>query len=121
MAMRYFCWEDKNIGGYCLTERGATTLEHGGGVTRVQAGTNSISTIDVEAEGLELVECGTITQLNLYNGVPDMKRLTRPLTITNCNINMSLRGAGAFLDHEALTFTNAAVPMFAGGGLPPAL
>lgn len=108
----------KNMGGYCYTERGGTTLEHGGGTTKVQAGTNTIGTFTIDGPGVELVECGTITQLNLYGGVPDMRKLARRLTITNCNINMTLPGAQAFLDHEALTFTNTPVRMFTDGSLP---
>ncbi len=108
----------KNSGGYCYTERGATTIEHGGGYTRVQAYTNAIATLTINGPGLELVECGTINQLNIYGAIPDTKRLVRPLIITSCNINMCLAGAQAFLDSNSLSFTNTPVRMFSDGSLP---
>ncbi len=108
----------KNTGGYCYTERGATTIEHGGGHTRVQASTNTIGTLTINGPGVELVECGTITELNVYGGIPDMRRLVRPLTITNCNINMCLPGSQAFLDSDGLSFSFTPIRMFSDGSLP---
>ncbi len=108
----------KNMGGRCLIERGATTIEHTAGYTRVEASTNAIGTVTINGPGLELVECGTISLLNAYSAIPDTRKLVRPLTITNCNINMCLPWAQTFLDSNILTFSGTPVRLFADGSLP---
>jgi hypothetical protein len=104
--------------GSVLLERGATTLRHVGGQTIVKhntTGPNVFTTVDVYGPGLKLVGCGTITTLNAMGGIPDVSELDQPLTITNTNINMTLRGAKELLNHPKITFTNAATKFFHEG------
>lgn len=98
-------------GGTVYTERGGTTFTNDAGTLLIEAGTNAITTLNcngpLQIAKTHLTESGTITTANVVGHVPDTSKLTRPLTITNTAINMSLPGAQAFLDNPLITFTNA--------------
>lgn len=104
--------------GFIETERGATTLTHIGGTTIVKhntTGPNAFTTVNVHGPGLKIIECGTITTLNCLGGVPDLSELSRPVTVTNSNVNMKLPGAKELLRHSKLTFTNATTTLIHDG------
>lgn len=99
-------------GGKLYSERGGTAFTNKAGDLTIKAGTNTIGTLNCDGPAsiakTVLQECGTITTLKALGHIPDTRALTRPLTITNTEINMSLPGAQAFLDHPLITFSNAA-------------
>lgn len=89
------------------TNRGGTTFTNKGGTLTIDASTNAITTLNCSGPGKTILkESGTITTINVEGHVPDTSALVRALTITNTNINMTLPGAQAFLDHPLITFTN---------------
>jgi hypothetical protein len=100
------------LAGLCTTERGGTTFKHMGGQLVIDAGANTIGTLEIYSHGLQLLGCGTITQLNAINGIPDLSSLKFPVTVTNCSVNTLLSGAHAFLSHSKLTFTNTPLELF---------
>lgn len=104
-------------GARLKTERGATTMTLEWGEAVIDAGSNTIGTINALGADIRLLSSGTITTANLHSSIIDLSRLTAPITITNTNINMALPGAQAFLDHPLITFTNAAT-RYCGDGRP---
>jgi hypothetical protein len=97
------------IGGTCRTERGATTFTvRDSGHLMLECKTNAIGTLNVDGGTTTLRDCGTITQFNGTAGnlIDD---LSRPLTITDCTIDISLPWAEAFLNNPLITFTNTVV------------
>lgn len=104
------------FGGYLYMERGATTITHTAGTTKLQAGTNNITTVNLYGPGCQFVDFGTITTLNAMGGIPNASMLSSPVTITNTNINMAIPGAQAFLDNSNVTFSNAPVRFIHDGG-----
>lgn len=97
-------------GGTVYTERGGTTFTIECGKITIAAGSNTITTLNCtgprSVTETILKESGTITTINALGHIPDTRQLSRPVTITNTNINVSLPGAQAFLDHPLITFTN---------------
>lgn len=95
--------------GQLTTERGGTTLSNHDGTMVIDAATNTITTLNClgRTGNTILKESGTITTLNATGHIPDVSQLTRPVTVTDTNINMSLPGAQAFLDHPLITFSNS--------------
>ena len=99
-------------GASVLTERGITTGTVEAGTLRIDNDGTAITTLNLTGSAQVaktiIEDSGTITTLNVYGHVPDMTRLSRPITITNTNINMSLPGSFDFLANPMITFTNAA-------------
>lgn len=102
-------------GGRLRTERGATTITCEGGDIIIDAGSNTIGTLNALGGGIKLLGSGTITTANCYSSIPDLSSLTQPVTITNSTVNMSLPGAQAFLDHALVTFTNTPTRLLGDG------
>jgi hypothetical protein len=98
------------VGGSLTTERGFTTGTVNAGSLTIDADTNTITTLNCNGSYQNsktvIKECGTITTANLYGHIPDTTNMSRPLTITNTNINVTLPNAQAFLDNPLITFTN---------------
>jgi len=96
-------------GGNLYLDRGATTLtvSQGSNCWIQGVNVNAIGTLNCLGGNVWLIESGTITTANVWNGpVPNCSRLGRPLTISNTNINMSLPGAEDFLNHPLITHSS---------------
>jgi len=98
----------QQTGGELYLDRGATTINHSGGSCWVQGvAANAITTLTINGGGMvHLVESGTITTLNAWGHIPNCRKLIRPLTITNTNINLSLPGAEDFLNNPLITHSS---------------
>lgn len=97
----------KNMGGSINLDRGATTLTHIGGITLIKGPNASpITTLNIFGDGVELQESGTITTANCDGGIPNVRKIVRPITISNTFINMALPGAEDFLQHSMLTHSS---------------
>lgn len=90
------------------TERAGTTTTNKAGTLTIDAGTAAITTLNCDGPVSQsktiLKESGTVTTLNALGHIPDTSMLIRALTVTTCNINMSLPGAASFLQHPLITF-----------------
>lgn len=94
------------VGGSLEMERGATLLTHTFGSTIINAATNAFAEIVVNGPGLQIIDCGTITYLQILSAMPDFSRFNKPVEITDCDINMSLNGAQEFLNNPLFDFSN---------------
>lgn len=99
------------LGASVYTQRPNTTIHAGVGSLTIdsdEAGNvNAQGTINIYGNcPTTILDSGTITLLLALGRIPDVSQLTRPLTITDCTINMMLPGAQAFLDTSLITFTN---------------
>ena len=94
----------RNTGAALYLDRGATTIEHGSGQTWIQGvNAKAVTTLNIWGPGVHISESGTITTLNAEGAIPCVAKLSRALTITTCNINMSIRGAEDFLNNPLLS------------------
>jgi len=97
----------ENLGGSLILDRGATTLNHHAGSSVIQGvAANAITTLNCFGSGVQIVDSGTITTANCLSAIPDASRLSRALTISNTNINMTLPGAEDFLNHGLITHSS---------------
>lgn len=116
--LRIMC-DENGLGGHVTTERGGTTFTNEGGKLIIDAGTNTITTLNCTGPhtiaSTKMKSSGTITAVNATGHVPDTSNLALPVTITDTTINMALPGANAFLDNPLITFTNAPLRLVTDG------
>lgn len=110
-------------GASVYSQRPHTTINLYGGTLTLDADdagdVNAHTTVNVVGGTLILKDSGTITTINYIDGVIQAARLTRILTITNTNINMTLPGAQSFLDmatNGLIVFTNTPTRLMTDGG-----
>lgn len=110
-------------GGNVISQRPHTTATITGGKLTLDADSagevNAQGTINLSTGGtLILKNTGTITAFNWKGGTLEVPS-GRPVTITDCSVNMTLPGASAFLDlatHGKIVFTNTPTRLFAPAG-----
>lgn len=90
--------------GKIKTLRGFTTLNlFGNGNITIDCDSDALTTITMTGGMLDLVGCGTITTLNLYDGDASRIRIGRLITITTVNVWPTVRNVSKFLEHPYLT------------------
>lgn len=107
------------IGGSVYSQRPVTTTVITSGNLTIDSdgagATNAQTTVSLYGGTLNLLDCGTITTLNIFGGQLILSQ-NRPLTVTNTNICMHLPWAQAFLDStNIVTFTNAPTRIISDG------
>jgi hypothetical protein len=103
-------------GGELKTERGFTTGRFLGGITTIDAGSNTITTLETgEGATVRLVQSGTITQVTSRGGRIDTSSLSSPVTITDCTVWGDEPWVSDFLDNRLITFTNTPVRRISNG------
>lgn len=92
-------------GGMLRMERGATTMRLTGGTHTIDAGSNTIGTLDIRGADVSIESCGTITTLNYTSGRLRVDSLQGLLAVTTLNINMAAPDARALIDSGLLSAT----------------
>lgn len=107
------------VGGSVYSQRPHTTINALRGALVLDAdsanGVNAHGTVNAYGAAVTVNDSGTITTLNWYAGMVDAAKLTRPLTITNSTVNMSLAGAATLLNNPMITFTNPTTKIYTDG------
>ena len=92
--------------GDLYSARGATTINlFDAGRLTIDAGADPITTINMYSGRLDIVQCGTITTLNLFGGDASRILIARPIPVTTVNVWATVKNVGKFLDHPFVTFT----------------
>lgn len=97
-----------NIGGKgdCYTARGGTTYNlFDSGRLTLDCGADPLTTVSLYGGSMEIVQCGTITTLNLFAGDASRILISRLIPITTVNVWPTVRNVGKFLDHPYLTIS----------------
>ncbi len=92
--------------GDLYSARGATTINlFDSGRLTLDASDDPITTISMYDGRLEIVQCGTITTLNLFGGDASRILIARPIPVTTVNVWPTVKNVGKFLDNPFVTFS----------------